>query len=288
MIRAYLPSLNRASQCEYLLRSAEKHAPGLFEFTVFYKATTQSYREGYEKLAEKYPKTSFVGESDFADDMIWHLEDSGNGLWAIFTDDTVFFRDLPEKAFVNIAVSMNNPSVFSFTLRLGKNVNIQNYQTNEHLKWPDDAKLFSWADIYKWNFKKQYCYNNVGYSFNCDGTIYWAQDILALAQNKTLFPNGYKNLRGLEGKISHADARDLIRGEYACCFPESVCTNISINEVTDDAVRAGLYFPMSIEEANQKFLDGYVLYYDIDPDKIRSCHKEVPWSFIKEGGRSEP
>jgi hypothetical protein len=283
MIPAYVPSLNRAAQCDFLLHSADCFAPGLFDFTIFCKATTDAYREGYKKLAGKYKNVNFVGEGDFAEDMIWHLKDTidqyPTDLWAIFTDDTIFYRDVPKDAYSKIFVEMDNPEVFSFTLRLGTNVNVQNYQTGEHLAWPQDAQLRQLIQTYKWNFKNRYCYDNFGYSFNCDGTVYKATDILALATNKTLFPANFKNLRGLEGKISHHDARHLIPGQYACCFPQSICTNISVNEVTDDAVPAGKYYPLSLEEANAKFLDGYILDYKIDRDSVHSCHTEVPYEF---------
>ncbi len=68
-----------------------------------------------------------------------------------------------------------------------------------------------------------------------------------------------------------------------CCFGKSILVNNPLNLVGSSENLAGQTFGVTLEDLNQKYLDGYVI--DIDElckNKIIACHQEMEINYVTE------
>lgn len=281
MINTLLPSKNRPGQLKLTLDSIERFCPNLFDINVLYTATDSKYWEGYQKLIDESKKYSFhvrfIKESNFYEDFKNVL--FTKSLFHLITDDTVFYKSSPIASDIDIELLFfENPELFSFSFRLGLNTKVQTYYLNQTQPDLNDYKIMGHDEnIIMWNFKNiPSCYN-YGYFPACDSVVYDTNRFWNVIKSKK-----FNCLRGLEGFHSTYDSIKQNPYSFASSFKQSVAVNLSVNCVSEDGVPSGLVYPLTTEEINTKYLDGYKLFVEIDPDSVKGCHTELPITFIKE------
>lgn len=277
MIKTFIPSKNRACQLHYLLETMSKNAPGIFDCTIVYTAgDDQSQWDAYELLKSRkdsfgFPIKFFIQNKATLDYQLKnYLSANKDDLFNLMTDDTVVHTKITKDDEQLIRSVMNRDDIFTYSLRLGLNTVIQDYWSRrpQHplIKYEDHDNYLSW------HFEDYSPNENYGYPFSCDGTVYWCNDVLELLNFQ------FKNLRDLEGNLS------LRRHEFSknkmAAFRYSKCINSSNNAVTDNAVPAGLIYPILAEKMNDEYLAGNVLAAP-ELDVINSCHIEFPFFFRK-------
>src|SRR5687768_15316372 len=118
MIDLFIPSKDRASQLDLLIRSMSKNAP-VFRPLILWKGSDEEYRQGYKKLQEKriYRPCMFLEETNLMGDFHEMLSESKNSLVCICTDDTVFYRKA-NLAKNDLELMFKDESLSCFSFRL--------------------------------------------------------------------------------------------------------------------------------------------------------------------------
>ncbi len=277
-------SKDRACQCHLLGTSIQKYAKSIFETNIIYKYSNDSFRDGYHRLIE-----SELEYEDYQDIFTFHLEkdfeeitkriirESKNEYIAFSTDDSVFYRGVTsngffkglDKVILQNALPKYNNEVFSF--RLGYNTIIQNCHTGQ-LQPPLNIHV-NHGGWLSWPIAMYNPHDNYGYPFGLDLHVF-RRDLLLPIMEEIEF----KSTNELESILTtnYRHKIDELRS-----FEHSVAVNIPINSVTQ-VTRAGEQHPLSKEELNQKFLDGYIIDLEnISKQDIRGCHAELPLNLIK-------
>jgi hypothetical protein len=118
-----ITSKDRAQQLQLLLRSLEMNADSLFEPIILWKASTQLFAHGYEKLIKKYrrnitlPKPKFMEEYNFRKDYMEIVNHAYSSLICGAVDDDIFYRKFEDVG--DIYKLLSDKSMFAYSLRLG-------------------------------------------------------------------------------------------------------------------------------------------------------------------------
>lgn len=275
-MRFIIPSYNRACQLhlffESILRNFEDNQN--LGFTVIYRATDDKFKEGYERTKKSFPSLDirWVEQTDFQRNVLNFLAGEGDGLigWAV--DDIIFYRRF--NGLVSTIASLFTEDVWAHSFRLGLNTVIQNYATGE-LQEELQVKGYIPINSYvKYNWKVHPPYSNYGYFASLDMTVYRAKDFLKACEGKE-----WDNPRALESVIAnnHELRRSIDRRHLTCGIYGHTFVN-TVNCVQDTKIDAGLQFPYSIEDLNEKYLSGFVM--DLDkfewsPYLNAGCHGET-------------
>lgn len=203
---------------------------------VLYKTTNISY----QNLIDQYLEVNWIPEKEFYSDLIATINQAGDFiLWGC---DDVFF-----KSFFNAEVCVNslnqNPNIFAFSLRIGKNI-----QPYPELIDRDKYFLCDWTSTQE----SYWCY-----PWEVSASIYRKKDILDLIKiyNNIINPNYF------EGDIAQylAINKDYSK-KYIACFDISKSLTLTINRVQDTYLN---WFDdtlnSDIESLYKYFLEGYKL-----------------------------
>lgn len=297
MINVLILSKDRACQLDLLFQSINKFCPHIFnEIKIIYKSSNEDYENGYKKLINKtqsieslttFPtkelpfcyKIVWEQEKDFYPDFIKAIENCSSSLICGLTDDCLFYKSI--KVSSQEIEDCFTDDVFTFTFRMGVNTIIQNYMTGQLQPSLLNDKLIEVNNgkIIKWNWKNKYMFDNYGYPISLDSHIYKTEELLKISTVKQ-----FTCLRQWEGELSQI-IRQLTPKEYMASFPTSVLFNIPANCVQDPPLISGTEFPYSIEELNQKYLNGEILDLDFilnNNKAVYSSHKETEFKFKNE------
>ena len=269
MISAIVFSKNRACQLHLFLESVRKNANNVFDLTILYSHTDDSYKEAYQRVVGLFPEFNFVCETNFRDDTINLCENVSNDTLAFFVDDDIIYRELSlEDSFVDIF----NSNVCSLSLRLGANTVIQDCYTGSGAIMPNIEHIVN-DKFYCWNWLKMaHIHTNFGYPFSVDGNVYIASEITQLIK-----AHDFDTPNSLEGGMPKGWLKEA---PLMACLETSVLVNTPINLVGSSQNRAGEHYGISIEEMNDKYIDGWFIDYDsIDFSNIKGCHQELQMGF---------
>lgn len=276
-INCIIPSLNRACQLDLLLRSIGKNLSsvcGHWTFTVIYNASDEEFQKGYDLAREKYngPDIIFYKQQDFAADIKYFLGQHKHTIF--FTDDCVVFR-----APTSDTNAILDDSVWDVSLRLGKNITVQNYANGEPHPPLDRYGLERNDDWLKWNWKVGNPYYNQFYEFSWDGHLYRSADILKRLEGRT-----FKNPREMESLIvQDVKGRQENPRKYRVSPAQSCLVVLTVNCVQHPPIPAGLFYSYSPENLNNLFVNGETI--DLEAieryTNIESSHIELPLSFRK-------
>jgi len=286
MINVIILSKDRACQLDLLFQSIRRFCPSLFsEITVIYKASNSEYEIGYEKLFWKvknslpfYDKVVWYKEKEFYKDFIQAIDNCNTSYICGLTDDCLFYDKINVSA--NDIKQTFTDDVFCFSFRLGVNTIIQNYMTGEE-QYPllqREVTELNKGEIIKWNWKLRPPMENYAYPVSLDGHIFRTKELLKISTIKN-----FTCLRQWEGELSLI-IRRLTAKPYMASLSHSVLFNIPANCVQDPPLISGTQFPYSVEELNQKYLDGQILDLDFILNNcmpVLSSHKEVEFRFRK-------
>jgi hypothetical protein len=97
LVHAVIFSKNRAMQLDALLRSMRRFGANFWPPTILWKATDARFEAAYEQLTDEFPDCWWTQETrfpSFAYELLACLS-RGQALGALFSDDDVFFREVP-------------------------------------------------------------------------------------------------------------------------------------------------------------------------------------------------
>lgn len=273
-----IPSKNRPCQLELLLRSLrENWAAAVDELliTVLYRATSDDYLLGYNKLIEDTRdgplRIIWKPEKNFCQQFNNWLKVWQDDLVGFFTDDCIFYRAFGQKP--SEILDLMSTDIFSFSLRLGLNTTEQYYVEHTQQKHLCHLGYESIDDFIKWNWKIRPANENYGYPFSWDGHFYRATDLIDLCAGLD-----FTNPRHLESHLSvninprqRVLRRNMISPVDSCVFSNAV------NVVQEPKIPGGLFYPAGLEELNQRYLQGEVIdFAEMDFGEIQGSHDEVP------------
>lgn len=280
MIPLLIFSKDRACQLDLLIRSVYKHCPQLMPYVVW-KATDAEYKTGYEVLMDRYILSFFREETKIQSDLVDFLQNlsyNTGDLFALATDDTVFYRSLffSDKEIEDL---LDNET-FTVSLRMGLNNTIQNYQTCEKqvpINFYDEITTQlvhpKWI---KWNWLSYPPHSNPGYPMGQDMHIYRKRDFL----EQLLFP--IESMRQVESDM--VNDRNRIEKEFMVSPYYSVAVNIPANNSQEPFIE-NEFNSYSLKELNDRFLGGQEIdLEEIEKTEVVGCHQPINYSFKEYNG----
>lgn len=287
-MRVFIPSKDRASQLDLLLRSIEENLPNIeFDVCVLYKTSSEDFGRGYDILSKKKFKNIFFSlhkETNFQDqfkDYAYAFQDQNVML---LTDDSVFYRksNLKENEIDDL---LEDKNILCYQNRLGFNTTTQWYKTGQQQQNLDvlGFKYFGadYSDndkpaFVQWNWKIRPPFENYGYFISWDGAIYRGEDLLDF----TNLVNFY-NPRTFEDRLTKdQNIRNNIKSKFMVC-PEISCLFVNtINAVQAEPPPFGDKYQCSVEELNKRYLAGEIIsMYTFRGLELSGSHDEIPLEF---------
>jgi hypothetical protein len=253
-------SKDRAAQLDLLIQSIYKFVfdPNIF---VIYKHSEKKYQAAYDILFKKYIDVIFIREICIKDELI-DLTYSLDGATCLCTDDSVFFRELPN---INYEQLLIDNDCNSFSTRSGLN-------TSQQCHWkPIFQKpinnLSTDVNFLKWKWAEHDYSTDYGRPMSIDGNIFLSSKLYKILKETT-----WDNPRNLDA-IMHADF-----GEYIMSCNHSVLTCIPWNLVAPGyADNYGLFHKHHQSDINNNYLNGQTIQLDkLDFSNVYSSHIEIP------------
>ena len=258
-------SKNRACQLDCLLRSLRDNLTGPFKrIFIVYKATGNSFREGYQKLIAKriHDNLHWIEEGSFKSDVLNVMQKIPNESYLMFlVDDNVFYRRFN----VSPIASIFGKRHLFISLRCSRD-----YKDDIQPKFLKTEKYLEWRWTFhstprgKWN-----------YPFSVDGNIY-RKDLMCRLLKSLDFkaPNSFES--ALHSKRWGLNVRWR---DKALAPLESVVFNNPLNKVQTEGET--WHKGPTAEQLNEKYCEGFIIdnlpFYSARPD---SAHFNVDISFI--------
>lgn len=258
MVKTLIFSKDRPAQLDLCIRSFKENFPYTW-LSVLYTYSSTRFLEGYDKLRTKHKDVRFILQNNFKNDVVRFCE--GQKLIQFATDDDIVYA------------KSENPielmdCLDTFSLRLGLNTYVQNPHGEECVIFPEFEKI-SRGDKFtflKWNMSQIPNWTNFGYKFSVDGGIYCVKDLR--------FDYDFKTPNFFEADMKVKDP--FIAG----CFMSSVIVNSPTNRVQHEFTNnAGLYYPLSAEEMNERFLSGQEIKLGVDV-QVKGAHQELELEWV--------
>ena len=267
MITTIIFSKNRACQLDLLLRSIEKNFSHIStDIRVLFCATTDEFMHGYDIIEQRFPNVKFTLEFDFQDDTL-KLLNNCKDYTCFFVDDNIVYRKPEVDAHGIKQLFENIEQVGCFSFRLGLNTVIQDMYSEQRVHpWPimERINMYNEYDVLLWSWRSVPP-NNFGYPFSVDGHVYDKEMVINALDYEFITPNA------LEGRFPMKQVPPVMM-----CLDQSSVFNNSINLVGSSNNNAGKFYPHSLEELNQAYLDGKQINLDhICNNDIVGCHQEV-------------
>lgn len=276
MINVFIPSKNRACQLDLLLRSIQNNFPDVLQPTVMYVASDDNYAEGYNRVRERHGDwVRFIPESNAAEHFYEFL-DSVNDVVGLFTDDSIFYRRVDfDENIIRDVLKLNLPNVWSFNLRLGRNITVVNYVTNQPCPQPN-FENFSYKNVllWKYNFTDKFS-SYFAFPTSFDGSFYHSQDLLNLANREN-----FGEMIKWEHMICNNGRQQLMGRDYMTCPLESCVVVQQINSSHHYGHYTNHTFHRSLEGLNKAFVSGKEIDLDsMDFSNVNCCHGEIKFEY---------
>jgi len=284
VLKVFIPSKNRAAQLHLLLESLKVNLLDSVSLDIYvlYKSTSLEYECGYQKLIRDSPlSVAWAREENFSDQFKDQLRTSEH--ICLFTDDCIFYR--PYETSIQQTLNFIEDDVWCFSWRLGFNTTQQFYVTKSQQPSLDDLGYSYFGLDYskdngfiKWNWKIRNAYENYGYSCSWDGHIYRGHDLWNFCKDHSLV-----NPRHFESIMAEPTAfRQQITRKMMVASQKSHVIVNTVNCCQDPPIGAGLFFPTSLEEMNNRYLSDYVIdLNNFDFSDVIGCHDELPVKWRK-------
>lgn len=275
MIKIFIPSKNRACQLDLLLRSIEKNFPDILTPTVMYVASDHNYAEGYNRVMERHGDwVNFIPESNAAEHFYEFL-DKANDVVGLFTDDAIFYR---EASFDEIVIRdiLNISDIWSFNLRLGKNITVVDYVRNQPCPQPNFEKFcFNNILLWKYNFIDKFA-SYFAFPTSFDGCFYNSNDLLNLANREN-----FGEMIKWEHMICNNGRQQLMGKDYLASPLESCVVVQQVNSSHHYGHYTNHTFNRSLEGLNKAFLSGKEIDLDsMDFSGVNCCHAEIRFEYF--------
>lgn len=275
-IPALIISKDRACQADLLIRSIKQNNP-IFDLSVIYTTSNDSYEKGYDILRKLYPDILFIKEIDCTIQLYAYIDlcttiYGDNTLIGFFADDCIFYRpsDICE---TRLKVFFERENHISFTYRLGRNITIQDYIRNNPTQRPDQFCVF--GKILKWDYTIINPEHSFGWPCGIDSFIYKASKLKQIMNNNT-----FDNFTKLEGLLVDNVRKNFKDCPFMGCSENSCVIVEQCNVVHQNGLRSAGKFSISTEELNKKFLEGKIVSLEsMDFTNIVCTHGEFPWNW---------
>lgn len=276
-MKLIIPSFDRACQLELLLFSLRKNIKDYNNIysTVLYRASSASFAEGYQQVIKEYPEVTFILEENFDRQIKDQL--AFCGFVGFLTDDCIFYREY--RPTIKDTLDLIWDDTLCFSWRLGLNTTTQYYVTWEQQPSLEQLGYGCFGDyskdeyFIKWNWKVRPPQTNYGYPFSWDGHIYFGNELYTICKDWD-----FHNPRSFESQMVAPSVKDKFKKNMVAGSLGHIFVN-TINCCQQEKIPAGLRHRYSLEELNNKFLDGYRIDlngFDFDDCVTSACHGELP------------
>lgn len=264
-LTAIVVSKDRAAQLDLLLRSVTCHADNLVDsISVVWDASDEDFERAYLACESEHPSVDFFPENTFFDEISYLVEQADDHVMFL-TDDSYFYRDLPELD--PLAVLQAESDVLCFSLRLGRNTWIcyplkGRDQRVPHFINMDDHLIWGWAESD----------GDFGYPGSLDGHIFRKADMLRLIRED----DHWWNPNTLEDTLTRGVYK--IPKSSMASFPRSVLVGIPANRTSRShpGNRYGDFHPIDQTWLNDEYLAGrHIQFPNIHIDAVNAAHQEL-------------
>ncbi len=244
-------SFDRPLQLYACLESIQRYMSGFENLTVLYRASSDEFVSGYNKLKNAFPLVQFVAQSmddykhDFKPNILKIVFDSPSQ-YILFGVDDIVVKDFVDLKFC--MDQMEKTGAYGFYLRFGKHINFC-YQSGQPQKLPPSQSLS--GGIYAWDI--QTGENDWGFANSLDMTLFRKEQI-----KEPFTQLKYKTPNSLEYNLAVNATPKKAMGLY---FERSKLVNIPMNIVGRTGNPHMNY--LSTDELLTKFNQG--LKIDIEP-----------------------
>jgi hypothetical protein len=259
-------SKNRACQLDSLLRSLRDNLSGPREHIfIVYKATDNSFREGYQRLIAKriHGNLQWIEEVAFKRDILNVLQEiPGDSFLMFLVDDNILYRPFD----LSPVVPFFSRRHLFVSLRCSReykdDIQPKFLKTDKYLEW---RWTFHSKPRGKWN-----------YPFSVDGNIFHKDLICRL-----LTSLNFKAPNSLESALHSARLKVGVRWRNKALAPlESVVFNNPLNKVQTEGET--WHKNLTAEDLNRKYCEGFIIdnhaLYLARPD---SAHFAIDIAFEK-------
>lgn len=160
MIRLIIFSMDRALQCDSLLRSLSNYASGLYDIVVIVRTSSHLHLEAYDRLAALHPRVRFWRQT-LKQSASMLLSDALDGadFISLAVDDQVYFAPVD---FMHAAMALEDERAFVWSWRLGHTLGITEY-LGTYWRCPSEIR-----------------HRDYGYVFHTDGSLYRRKHFVAV------------------------------------------------------------------------------------------------------------
>ncbi|MCB1304760.1 MAG: hypothetical protein KDK37_10800, partial [Leptospiraceae bacterium] len=237
---------------------------------VLYSVSDSEYLDAYEALKKEFVNSNvrFLKETNFREDLLNTLRSLGDSRVFFLVDDIVFIRP------VTTSILTQFPLVSGIlSLRLGPAINYS-YTRNANQRVPEFTR--SEPGLLTWDWEGQDI--DWGYPFSVDGHVFWAPEILTLAEYVE-----FQRPNSFESAMQFFSPYFASRRGYIFEAPRLV--NIPCNRVQDEI--HNIHGELHQAELLSYWKDGLRIDYEKLADvNTNSCHQELPFSFRTATARS--
>lgn len=284
-IHTIIFSKDRPAQLDLLIRSVKRYYPE-FTPTVMVFSSTEAYYNGYEQLSAKL-NIELWGQAEFELD-VKKLLKTQKSYTQFLVDDQICIEYEPYDHFRLISDFLYQPEAVAWSVRLGQNSwkadgglvnqgNLLECLIEEAFHGPMALNYlrWSWTDV---DIHFPYCYYSTPMSV--DGNIFKTDFLVDLVED--LHFNGPNQLEGaMEQEIRRrrtGGLKEVLMGSA----PSPAFVNSPNNRVQNEVLNGfGQVHPMTAEEMNQKYLEGYQLSLDFELPEVFAPHHEIELEWEK-------
>lgn len=273
-IHTIIFSKDRPAQLDLLIRSIQRFYP-IFRPIILVNYSNDNYSHGYSELAERNSVALYI-EHSFQNDLINYIIPTNKPFTQFLVDDQICVNNYWQHSEI-IERFFEDKDNLCWSPRLG----IDSWRFDDGINnRPDLIEYFlekqegSWI---KWNWHDFDSYfPNCYYStpMSVDGNIFRSELIAKLVDGADFNgPNQFEAV--LERKVRANYYGGYMGALYSPCF-----VNSPNNRVQDEAKNSyGQSYPMSSDEMNQKYLDGYQL--KLEDFEVKAPHTELELKWEK-------
>jgi hypothetical protein len=258
MFNVLIFSKDRSCQLELLLRSIKTYFNGWerYTFNILFKYSSESFKQGYDKLKIEHPEFNYIQETNFKADVIRIL--SKDRPYTMFGVDDDVFKEPFDPGCNEVKLLSSEDKLVCLSLRMHPRIA---YCYTENVETP--APSFVQINPYIWEWWG--LPGDWGYTQSIDFSVFRTEEILPKCHSLP-----YQNPNTFEGVLS----AQPIHRPWMTCFEKSKIVNIPANKVqTVNGNRCG---NTSAELLNTMYLTGYKIdLTNIMGFKNISAHQDI-------------
>lgn len=166
------------TQLQLLLESVHTHIRGLTAIKVIYKASSQEYALGYQRVIQEFAQVNFIAQKPSFQESLKVIYTELQGDYLLFATDNMVVVD---DCNINECISaLRKTYAYGFYLRLGANI-VRTYPVT--YDQPVSLLLPVGEGVFAWKFKNEE--GEWAYPFNFEMTLYKKRDFQNIIMNES-------------------------------------------------------------------------------------------------------